>query len=235
MTSHPQQKLRFKNTLDRAEAVEVLKDWWQDGPKARGLEKSGTVTACTTHYVPFWSTKWGATAYVDVSLVESFRRSPVKVVYEIPLEKTDAACDAGEFEVSFLPSLRGEAVPDNWCVEPELDATVSEEEALARQKKMVEESVAGMLKEKHRDSPREVYTDLLESTLVSYPLWVARYTYRGRPYQATIDGVTGEVLAGRAPGDLLTRCCTGAGVLLVCAVGAASGSGSCALSAGSVS
>jgi hypothetical protein len=36
-----------------------------------------------------------------------------------------------------------------------------------------------------------------------YPVWIVRYTYRDRMYMTTVDGVTGQVLSGRAPGDPL--------------------------------
>ncbi|MBP2145391.1 hypothetical protein J2129_000845 [Methanofollis sp. W23] len=212
---------RFKSVLDRPEAVEVLQDWWQDGPKARGLEVAGEIEACTPYYVPFWCTEWEATVYVDVSLEETFRRSPVKVVYGRRRTWTDVACDPGEVGVSFLPTLQGETVPDERCVVRELGVSVPEDESVARQRKMTEDAIIKEVDKDYSSAPKRLALDLLACTLVYYPLWVARYTYQGRAYQATIDGVTGEVLAGRAPGDLLVRLCTGAGVLLVCAVGAA--------------
>ena len=36
-------------------------------------------------------------------------------------------------------------------------------------------------------------------TLLYYPIWQARYTYRGRSYDVAIDGVQGTVLRARAP------------------------------------
>ncbi|MEM2976128.1 MAG: hypothetical protein QXW06_00530, partial [Thermoplasmata archaeon] len=39
--------------------------------------------------------------------------------------------------------------------------------------------------------------------LIFYPIWIARYEYAGRSYFATVDGVTGSILSGRAPGDPL--------------------------------
>jgi hypothetical protein len=38
-------------------------------------------------------------------------------------------------------------------------------------------------------------------TMIYYPVWVVRYNYRDRMYMDTVDGVTGQVLSGRAPGD----------------------------------
>jgi hypothetical protein len=42
-------------------------------------------------------------------------------------------------------------------------------------------------------------------SLVYYPLWVARYEYRGRNYQVVVDGVHGQVLYGKAPGNIFYR------------------------------
>jgi hypothetical protein len=38
-----------------------------------------------------------------------------------------------------------------------------------------------------------------------YPLWVLRYRYHNRIYQVTADGESGEILYGRAPGNLWYR------------------------------
>jgi hypothetical protein len=42
-------------------------------------------------------------------------------------------------------------------------------------------------------------------SLVYYPLWVARYVYRGRNYQVVVDGVQGKILYGKAPGNIFYR------------------------------
>jgi hypothetical protein len=41
--------------------------------------------------------------------------------------------------------------------------------------------------------------------LVYYPLWVIRYLYRGRSFQVVVDGFSGQVLYGKAPGNTLYR------------------------------
>jgi hypothetical protein len=41
--------------------------------------------------------------------------------------------------------------------------------------------------------------------LVYFPLWVARYTFRGRSYQVVLDGTNGKVLYGKAPGNIWFR------------------------------
>jgi len=41
--------------------------------------------------------------------------------------------------------------------------------------------------------------------LVYYPLWVVRYLYRGRAFQVVVDGFSGEVIYGKAPGNVAYR------------------------------
>lgn len=38
-------------------------------------------------------------------------------------------------------------------------------------------------------------------TLIYYPFWIVRYTYEGRTYFATVDGISAHVVSGRAPGN----------------------------------
>ncbi|MDD4255291.1 MAG: hypothetical protein PHP59_07945, partial [Methanofollis sp.] len=53
----------------------------------------------------------------------------------------------------------------------------------------------------------EVHFSDCENALLIYPFWILRYTYAGRTYFATVDGVTGDLVAGRAPGSLFWRVC----------------------------
>jgi len=52
--------------------------------------------------------------------------------------------------------------------------------------------------------------------VVLYPLWVFRYSFRGRTYQALVDAQDGSLAYGKAPGNHLYRAAS-----LVAATGAA--------------
>lgn len=45
---------------------------------------------------------------------------------------------------------------------------------------------------------------------LAYPFWIIRYRYKDRGYLAVLDGVTGNVVSARAPGDTLYQCLAGA-------------------------
>jgi len=51
------------------------------------------------------------------------------------------------------------------------------------------------------------HTEIAEPRVkrIFYPIWRARYSYQGRLYGATVDGVTGKMLSVRAPQDDRTR------------------------------
>jgi hypothetical protein len=57
------------------------------------------------------------------------------------------------------------------------------------------------------DRVAQVFTRLAHRRfgLVYYPLWVLRYLYKGRAFQVVVDGYTGKVLYGKAPGSTLYR------------------------------
>ena len=44
-----------------------------------------------------------------------------------------------------------------------------------------------------------------EFALVYFPVWIGRYSYRNRTYQVVVDGVSGRVMYGKAPGNILYR------------------------------
>ncbi len=50
-----------------------------------------------------------------------------------------------------------------------------------------------------RDNDDKTHLAELRNKLIYYPLWRVRYTYKGRAYGSTLDGVTGGVLAARVP------------------------------------
>ncbi|MDD4255294.1 MAG: hypothetical protein PHP59_07960 [Methanofollis sp.] len=220
MASPPSGMVR--NALTQEQVVDVLRQWWREGPKARDLDEAGSVTASSLLYAPFWSTTWEVTACVAVPLPLAPMISPVHCVVPRVIAWTDIACPVDAVGVRFLPRLAGEVLPPGRCPGPEIPVSVDEGDVLPGQKKAVERRAFTMLVEQGPHYPsEELRTVLLESALVSYPLWVVHYSYGDRSYQATIDGVTGEVLAGTAPGDLRARRRAGASALLVCAVAVA--------------
>jgi hypothetical protein len=80
----------------------------------------------------------------------------------------------------------------------------SEAEAEAAQhfQDVVHKRTAGQL-----DRVSQEYARLTQPQmrLVYYPIWIVRYTYRGRAFQVVVDGATGKPLYGKAPGSVFYR------------------------------
>jgi DNA-directed RNA polymerase subunit RPC12/RpoP len=163
-------------------------------------------------YLPFWAV-WGRVAgwafgQQKVGSGNQARYEPreVRVVQEMTWN--GAACDVGEFGVSELPLADQEMLPFNpdelhnsgmvfepvssfgdarQAAEAQFEQTVSRRAKLAR------------LSQSFVRSFRRRFG------LIYYPLWVLRYLYRGRIYQVVVDGYSGKVLYGKAPGNTIYR------------------------------
>jgi hypothetical protein len=119
-----------------------------------------------------------------------------------------AACDVGEFGVDSLPLTTQQMEP----FDPEelhargmvFEPLGSQSDAQASAESEFQADVrdhAGL------DRVAQIFTRLAQRRfgLVYYPLWVLRYLYRGRAFQVVVDGYTGKVLYGKAPGSTMYR------------------------------
>ncbi len=177
----------------------------------------GRVTEAFMVSVPFWAS-WGRVLgwVFGRKRVRSGKHTHMKP-REIKITEdaawTGPACDISEFGIGYIP-LEGRPI------EPYRD-----EELHARG--MVFEPVGAVAEAREAAAAwyagyaarRADLTEIDQSIvrllnasfgLVFYPLWVLRYEYNGRLYQLVIDGYTGDVVYGRAPGNTMYR----AGVLV---------------------
>lgn len=163
-------------------------------------------------YLPFW-TAWArvlAWVFGQERVGSGKNRRWVARERKITADMTwtGAACDVGEFGVSRVPLT-------SQTLEP-FDADALHASGL------VFEPVTSMSEartEAERDFEARVQkqsnVDRVAQTLIRfvnerfgvvyYPLWVLRYLYRDRAYQMVVDGHTGQVLYGKAPGNTLYR------------------------------
>jgi hypothetical protein len=163
-------------------------------------------------HLPFWAT-WGrALGWIfgnkRVGSGDHQRWEPqeVKVVQEMAWNT--AACEVGEFGVTQV-SLEGRPLEpfaadllhrSGMVFEPTGSAQEAQEQA-----RQQFESAVSRKADIDRVSQTFVRIVRLRRGLVYYPLWVMRYNFRGRTFQVVIDGFSGEVLYGKAPGNVLYR------------------------------
>lgn len=179
---------------------------------APGLARQAELTETLLVHLPFW-TAWGrGTAWVLGQKKEGsgdhtrYVPRERKVVKELVWNA--AACDVGEFGVRRI-ALEGRPLePYNadglhrtgMVFEP----VGSDRQALELARQAFEDAIRD---EAGLERVSQMYARILSPRvgIVSYPLWVMRYRFRGRAFQVAVDGFSGEVLYGKAPGNTLYR------------------------------
>lgn len=205
------EKITLMNLMDREKAVASVRGWWRSGFKARDLKKKGEITECYPIYVPFWKLKGRAAGWV-CGYDERYEgtgknRRKVKVPKEEMVLRdliwNEVACDAGDIGIEHLKNLEGKAVLYDGGI-PTFEVTTSDDEAKQAGLASLSRQASSSAHVQHVTFSK-VHVFPKELQLIFYPIWVTRYRYSGRMYFATVDGITGRVLSGRAPGDNLWR------------------------------
>jgi hypothetical protein len=198
--------------VDREQAEKAFRGFLGNWAIARSVPREAKITEALMVHLPFWAT-WGRVlAYVFGVEVHRNDKNTERIPKEIKvlqdMTSNGAACDVGEFGVTQI-NLEGRPLepysseelhrsgmvfePTNSSVEA-LEQSRAFFESQVRQKASLDEVSQSFVRIIH---PRQ--------GLVFYPLWVIRYTYRGRVFQVVVDGFSGEMLYGKAPGNVFYR------------------------------
>jgi DNA-directed RNA polymerase subunit RPC12/RpoP len=163
-------------------------------------------------YLPFW-TVWarvGAWVFGEkrVGSGDDARYEPREMRVVQDMTWNSAACDVGEFGVEQVSTAESALVPFDpetlhsagMVFEPVGSFSEARQEA-------GEQFQAEVEKKSGLDRLAQVFVRLVRRryALVYHPLWVLRYAFRGRVFQVVVDGYSGEVLYGKAPGNTLYR------------------------------
>lgn len=198
---------------DRAAAVAGLQRFLKEHRAITpDAVKQARLTEAFVAYLPFWVTWAQVLGWVfgqeKVGSGDDARYEPREVKIAQEMNWNQAACDVGEFGVTDLPltSQQFEAF------DPQaLHAAGMVFEPLGSASQAQTNAEKDFAERVHRigklDRVAQVFSRLanLRQGLVYYPLWVLRYLYKGRAYQVVVDGHTGRVLYGKAPGSNLYR------------------------------
>jgi hypothetical protein len=204
--------------VDREQAIQALRGFLSSSLAiGQGVAREARLNEAFVAYLPFWTVWSRVMGWVfgqeQVGSGDNKRYEPREIKIAQEMSWNGAACDVGEFgvdQVSLverpLEPFDTQALHDRGMVfEPV--SSLSEAQSAARQDF---ESRLRSLGKLDRVSQVILHTSRERSGLVYYPLWVLRYLYRGRAFQVVVDGFSGQVLYGKAPGSTLFR----AGVLV---------------------
>jgi len=203
--------IAFKNKVLKDGVLMATQRWWAHGWKARDLKTTGKIMETYPIYLPFWKTSTRVAGWICG--YEERRRTDSKgntTVERIPKEVmvlqdyifSEVACDPGDLGIRTMRNLQGESSFADFEMIPTFEATTSKDNAVEHAKNDALGKARGGAHVPHVTFERlHVFPRAL--TMIYYPVWVVRYNYRDRTYMDTVDGVTGQVLSGRAPGDPL--------------------------------
>lgn len=205
------QTVAFKNRLNAEGVMSAAEAWWRKGLKARDLKKVGKVTEVYAIYLPFWSTVTKVAGWVcgyeertrQDSKGNSYREKiPKEVMVLQDYRYSEIACDPGDLGIRSLSNFSGEKSLEDFLMIPTFETTTSVDDARKRAEAEAIELARRSAGVPHVTFER-IFTVPRNMSVIYYPIWVVRYSYRERMYVITVDGVTGQVLSGRAPGDPL--------------------------------
>lgn len=199
--------------VDREKALEGLRKFLTGHRAIAGeVAKKAKLTEIFVAYLPFWAIWAKVVGLVfgqkRVGSGDSKRYEPREVKIAQEMHWNGAACDVGEFGVDSLPLTTQQMQPFD---PEELHARGMVFEPMGSQSDAQStadnEFQADVRDHANLDRVAQVFTRLAHRRfgLVYYPLWVLRYLYKGRAFQVVVDGYTGKVLYGKAPGSTLYR------------------------------
>ena len=207
------QRYQVPARIERARAEQAARDFMGSSAQiASGLKSKAQISEVFLVHLPFWSA-WGRGVAWGFGQVEvgsgdhkRYEARERKVMKD--LTWNGVACDVGEFGVRKI-SLQGRPLEPFNSDQLHQSGMVfepvgSDEAALETARAAFQEAVRDEVK---LDRTAQLFTRILSPHLgvVYYPVWVVRYTFRERSFQVVVDGFDGQVLYGRAPGNLLMR------------------------------
>lgn len=204
--------IAFRQKMLRDTAMNATQQWWKRGLKARDLKSVGKVNEVYPIYLPFWKTTTRAAGWIcgyeekkhydSKGQVTRTERIPKEVMVLQDYVYSEIACDPGDLGIRNLKNFTGETGFTDFEMIPTFEATTSKDDVVARAKNEALTKARSSARVPHVTFERlHIFPKAL--TMIYYPIWVVRYNYRDRMYMDTVDGVTGQVLSGRAPGDPL--------------------------------
>jgi hypothetical protein len=199
--------------IQRENALEALGRFFTSSLAiARDTPRLAQVSEAFLVNLPFWAI-WGRMAgwafgEKRVGSGDDRRYEPREVRLVQEMTWTEAACDVGEFGVSNLLLTDQELEPFN---SEQLHRSGMVFEPVNSFQEARQDAEADFQQSFQRRAGLDRLSQLFARPfrqrhgLVYYPLWVLRYLYKERAFQVVVDGYSGEVLYGKAPGNTIYR------------------------------
>jgi DNA-directed RNA polymerase subunit RPC12/RpoP len=199
--------------VDRARAEATLAQFLSSSRAiAEGAEKTASLEESFLAYLPFWVNWARVLGWVlgeeKKGSGDNTRYEPREIKIAEDMTWNGAACDVGEFGVESLPIKDQTFEAFDYDTLHAAGMVFEPIGSLSQARETSEEDFQGRVRSMaNLDRVSQVFVRFIHNRmgLVYYPLWVLRYLYRGRAFQVVVDGFSGKVLYGKAPGSTIYR------------------------------
>ncbi|MBN1147606.1 MAG: hypothetical protein JXA78_10150 [Anaerolineales bacterium] len=178
----------------------------------RGVAQQAQLSEAFLAYLPFW-TVWARVAAWAFGEQrkgsgDDAHYEPKEVRLVQDMTWNGAACDVGEFGVAQVPLVDHDLQPFDPEALHSAGMVFEPVGSFSQARQDAEKRFKGQIQSRTRlDRLAQLFTRSFRRrfALVYHPLWILRYLHRGRSYQVVVDGYSGNVLYGKAPGNTLYR------------------------------
>ena len=193
------------NGFTSAAITESLQNWMRSGfMKPGDLAKKSKILVLELRYLPFWLVPLKATSSYEGVLERISPPTPRKGTVENDYDWLVLGRKGSEFPTrDYSVPVEGKIPFDFTKVDSQgkfLNSEIESGEAVQHAKEEVEEHQRFLVKQEV-DQVTSFTTDFKVDTptYIHAPLWFARYEYKGRTFNAILDGSSGQVLRADVP------------------------------------
>ncbi len=195
--------------VNRDQVMRIVQRFFSGMKKASDLRQKAEIKDLFLVYLPYWRVQATVAGWLFGRVQSGDKQTkPIEVDVLEEMHWNDAAVDVSEFGVHRVLLSKEDLQPyDDDQLRSEalvFDPSESRSDALheARQHFTFRARQTRNLKQRFFEQFHFLREQL---SIVYYPLWVVRYSYRQRSYQVVVDGKRGQILYGKAPGNAVYR------------------------------
>ncbi len=193
------------NNFDNPKITQDLQEWMKSGfMKPGDLAKKSRTTMIELRYLPFWLVPLTATSTYEGVLERITPPTPRKGTIQNDYDWLVLGRKAAEFPTrDYKVPAQGKIAFDFTKIESQskfLNSELDSTEAIVHAKDEVEENQRFLLKQEVDQVTKFDTTFNVEKpTYLHAPLWFIQYEYKGKSYNAIIDGSSGNMIRADIP------------------------------------
>jgi len=193
------------NNLDTIRITQALQEWMRSGfMKPGDLAKKSRTSMIELRYLPFWLVPLSATSSYEGVLERVTPPTPRKGTIQNDYDWLVLGRKASEFPTrDYKVPTQGKIPFDFTKIEPQakfLNSELDSTAAVMHAKDEVEENQRFLLKQEVDQVTKFDTTFNVEKpTYLHAPLWFIQYEYKGKSYNAIIDGSSASIIRADIP------------------------------------